>query len=584
MRQGTSGPEHLALLDAEAARAGDAAAVDAGDTWAALMERAAGHLARGILEAGGHGYGLKVAVLVGKGNNGGDGWAAARRLRERGAAAWVVAPDGVDVEVSDEAGAHRAAWIGSGGRTSTGFDDVEAALRWADVAVDALLGTGTTGAPRGPAAEAVQALRAAHAGGTTIVACDIPSGVSADDGAVTDDAAVRADVTVTFGALKRGLLLHPGATYAGRVVLGDLGERYDTGERYDAGERTDLGVRGGASARGRAGAGEGGHRAVWAALTPSGAAPPALPPEADKRARGVVVTVAGAVGTAGAAVLASEGAMRAGAGLVTAAVPDPVRRDVAAAADPGVMVRPLPADENGAVGHDAIHALPDLAGVDAVVAGPGLGHGPGATELVRALRATSTSLVLDADALNVHRDAPEELADHRGALVLTPHERELARIGGGEDGPDAWRRRVEQVPTLAADLDATIVVKGPGTMVVAPDGRVWVCPLGGPALGSGGTGDVLAGVVGAAVARGDDVPLAVARAVWWHAAAGERVGGRSGGWGTATDVLRELPEVLADLRGWVEGRLTQDAASHGLPWDRWRALGHAVRHEGSDAR
>jgi NAD(P)H-hydrate repair Nnr-like enzyme with NAD(P)H-hydrate dehydratase domain len=127
-------------------------------------------------------------------------------------------------------------------------------------------------------------------------------------------------------------------------------------------------------------------------------------------------------------------------------------------------------------------------------------------------------------------------------------------------------------------------VKGPGTMVVAPDGRVWVCPLGGPALGSGGTGDVLAGVVGAAVARGDDVPLAVARAVWWHAAAGERVGGRSGGWGTATDVLRELPEVLADLRGWVEGRLTQDAASHGLPWDRWRALGHAVRHEGSDAR
>ena len=543
----------LPLLDAEAARAGDAAAVDAGDTWAALMERAAGHLARGIVAAGGHGYGLKVAIIVGKGNNGGDGWAAARRLRERGAVAWVVAPDGIDVEVSDEAHAHRAAWIASGGRTSSGLGDVEAALRWADVGVDALLGTGTRGAPRGPAATAVEALRDAYRRGTTIVACDIPSGVTADDGSVAaEDAAVVADVTVTFGALKRGLLLHPGAVHAGRVVLGDLGERYDPGP------------------------------ATWSVLTPRGAAPPPLAADADKRARGVVLAVAGAVGTAGAAALTGGGALRSGAGLVTVAVPDVVRTDVAAAVDPGLMIRPLPSDEHGEVGPGAADALPDLAGVDTVVAGPGLGHGPGATELVRALRATSASLVLDADALNLHRDAPEELAEHTGALVLTPHERELARIGGGEDGPDAWRQRVERVPQLAEDLDATIVVKGPGTMVVAPDGRVWVCPLGGPALGSGGTGDVLAGVVGAAVAavvaagRIEDVPLAVARAVWWHAAAGDLAGGRVGGRATATDVLDELPAVLKRLQAGdpahpPSGPAAPREAQGRLPWASWRA-------------
>jgi ADP-dependent NAD(P)H-hydrate dehydratase / NAD(P)H-hydrate epimerase len=169
-------PDSVALLDAAGARAGDEAAVRAGDSWAALMERAAGHLARGIVAAGGHGYGLKVAIVVGKGNNGGDGWAAARRLREHGAVAWVVAPDGIDVEVSDEAAAHREGWLATGGRTSEGLDDLQAALAWADVGVDALLGTGTRGAPRGPAADAVAAFRRAHGAGTIVVACDTPSG------------------------------------------------------------------------------------------------------------------------------------------------------------------------------------------------------------------------------------------------------------------------------------------------------------------------------------------------------------------------------------------------------------------------
>ncbi|MEX1163808.1 MAG: NAD(P)H-hydrate dehydratase [Nitriliruptor sp.] len=507
-------PSAVPLYDAAAARRGDEAAVAAGDTWLELMERAAGHLARGVLGLAGRGYGLRVAVLVGKGDNGGDGWTAAPRLTAAGAQVRIVAVDGLEVETSDATTAGRTAWLRSVGRTSVGTGDLDAVLGWCDVAVDCLLGTGAHGAPRGPAAEGAAALRRAADRGTPVVACDVPSGVSADDGAA-GEGAVRADLTVTFGARKRGLLLHPGAAHVGRVVVGDLGPRYDPGPTS------------------------------WWALTPEGARPPELAVDADKRARGVVLAVAGAVGTSGAASLTATGALRAGAGLVTVAVPESVRAEVAARTDAGVMVRGLPASDDGEVA--GAEGLPDLDGVDVVVAGPGLGHGPGAPALVAELRSRAPRLVLDADALNVHRDDPEALAEHAGELVLTPHERELARIGAGQDGPDAWASRVERVPELAARYRATVVAKGPGTIVAAPDGRVWVCPEGGPALGSGGTGDALAGIVAAAIARADDVPLATARAVWWHAAAGRRCGADRAGRATATDLLAALPSVLGDL-------------------------------------
>jgi ADP-dependent NAD(P)H-hydrate dehydratase / NAD(P)H-hydrate epimerase len=501
------------LLDAAGARRGDEAAVAAGGTWDGLMARAAGHLARTVLQVAGRGYGLKVAVVVGKGDNGGDGWAAAPRLAAAGAQVRLVAVDGRDVGASPATTAFRAAWLATGAPVRDGVAPLDEVLAWCDVAVDAVLGTGAQGAPRGPAGEAVTALVQAASRGTPVVACDVPSGVGADDGTVAGTA-VRATATVTFGARKRGLLLHPGAAHVGRLRVGDLGPGYDPGT------------------------------SDWAALTVAGARPPGLPADADKRARGVVLAVAGAVGTSGAAALTAGGALRAGAGLVTAAVPEVVRPEVAARVDAGVMVSGLAADDRGVLA--GAEDLPDLAGTDVVVAGPGLGHGAGVARAVARLRAEAPRLVLDADALNVHREEPESLADHVGLLVLTPHERELARIGAGQDGPDAWARRVDRVPELAARYDATIVAKGPGTLVAAPDGRVWVCPHGGPTLGSGGTGDVLAGVVAAAIARADDVPLAVARAVWWHAVAGQRAGHGRARRGTATDLLAALPGALDD--------------------------------------
>ena len=484
------------LLDASQAAAGDEAAVAAGDTWAGLMARAAGHLTRGVVRAAGRQAGLRVVLVVGKGNNGGDGWAAARRLHDLGSACTVASVVPTDVEVSDEAGAHRSAWLASGGRVVVGPEEVARVVDGpdVDVVVDCLLGTGISGAPRGDVGRACAAINTARdTHRTLVVACDVPSGVASDTGAAPGDA-VRADATVTLGGMKRGLALHPGTAHAGRVTVGSLGARFAPPEQGDDGITWRL-----------VGAGDG---------APEGVGDVA----ADKRSRGSVMVVAGSVGAAGAAILATRGALWSGAGLTTLATPAHVQRVIAPVV-PSAMTLPL-RHVGQHVGPDAVDQL-DLSGIDAVAAGPGLGPTDGTRAVVDHLRAHAPRLVLDADAINVYRDDPDTLADHGGALVLTPHERELARIGGGDDGRDAWAHRVERVPQLAERFGAVIVAKGPRTIVAGPHGACWVVPVGGPELGTGGTGDVLAGVVAAAITSVpvDDpaaLTAAVARAVFWE--------------------------------------------------------------------
>ena len=527
-----------ALLDADAARAGDEAAVAAGDGRGVLMARAAGHLARVTVEAVGGGYGRRALVVVGRGDNGGDGWAAAPLLARRGMLVTVLAVDGLDAPTSEAAATARASWLAAGGRV---LDGPGSAPVGSDVVVDAVLGTGARGPLRDAALVGCAAVRDARAAGARVVACDVPSGVSVDDGTAVDGAVV-ADVTVTFGALKRGLVLHPGAAHVGRLVVGRLGARWPV---------ADTG---------------------WAALGPADAAPPERADDDEKRRRGTVLVVAGGPSTSGAAALAGRGALVAGAGLVTVATPGPARA-VVAAHDPAMMVLALPADADGALAAGAEHALPVA---DVVVAGPGLGTGAAVGALVAALRSRPSPLVLDADALNVVRDDPQALADHAGPLVLTPHARELARIGGGSDADDALAHRVERVGPLAERLGAVVVVKGPGSLVVAPDGRRWVTPLGSAALATGGTGDVLAGMIGAAIATDpEDVALAVARAVWWHAAAGELAGAGAGGRPSASAVATAVPAVLARLARSADpgpGRVAGSASGRGEPgWQRFRA-------------
>jgi len=504
----------VALLDATAARFGDRAAVDAGDTWAALMARSAHALATETIALLGHGYGLRVAVVVGKGNNGGDGWGAAEVLRRRGAQVRVVAPDGLDTPASAEADAHRQAWLRGRGWASGDAADVDLVLNWAEVGIDAVLGTGSLGAPRDVVIDVIKAFRDAHGRGLPIVACDLPSGISADDGKVGDgtvDAeAVIANLTVTFGGLKRGLVLHPGVAHAGRVVVAGLGPRYQP-----------LPVR-------------------WHALTAAGALDPPAPLDAEKRMRGVALAVAGNLGTAGAAALCGRGLVVGHAGLVTIATPGIVLPTVAGLV-PAAMTRPLPLEDPGGA---AMRQLSDASTFDVVVAGPGLGTGPGVRAVVDHLLASADRLVLDADALNAFREDPDALADHAGQLVVTPHVRELARLARR---PDAERHRTEVAVGLARRLRATVVAKGPATVVAASDGRVWVTPVGGPALATGGTGDVLAGLIGASIATAADVALATARAVWHHGFAGDHLAQTRGGRLTSEALVDHFPEAMAAL-------------------------------------
>ena len=456
----------------------DERAIAAGTSALELMERAAGGLARVVLAEAGHGYGLRVALLCGKGNNGGDGLAAARRLLRAGAApvVWLAAAEG---ELSAETAAQLARWRAEGGRVAL---SAQAALDGADVAVDCLLGTGSAGAPRGAVAEAIGALASAD---VPVVACDTPSGVDAATG-VVPGAAVRARVTVVIGAEKLGLRLWPARGHCGRMLGVDIGILRPE-DQPDAVLLTDADA-------GRL-----------------------LPPpdaQAEKRTRGVVLVVAGSAGMAGAALLAVRGALAAGAGLVTLAAEPEVLRQ-ATAVVPEALTLALPEDPEEA----AALVLKRAADSDAVVLGPGRGVDAGAVALARRVAAAcDRPLVLDADGLNAFRHDAAALAGHASPLlVLTPHRRELERLTGD---PDVWDARVDRLPALAAAWRAVVLAKGPGSVLAAPGGRLWVNGTGGPALATGGTGDVLAGMLGTLLAQRPDAETAAA-AVHLHGLAGE---------------------------------------------------------------
>lgn len=507
----------IALFTPAQVRAMDTRAFERGVTPLALMERAAGHLARGIIGAGGRGYGLPVGILAGRGNNGGDGLAAARRLLDAGAAPRVCLVAGAD-DVSADAATQLAHYRAAGGRL---VDSVGAALTGVRVAVDCLLGTGASGEPREPYRSAVAELNRTvrFARGMSVVACDVPTGVDADSGGVPGEA-VRADLTVTLGAHKRGLHLWPARGRCGRLVLGDLGIVDDGDE----------------------------PAAVVLEARDVARLLPALDPGAHKRTRGVVVVLAGSPGMTGAATLVARGAMAAGAGLVT----------VATSAEARAMIAPTVPE---ALTVDLADDAPDMAferlvgaleGADALAVGPGLGHHEPAVRLVRQVVAeVGLPLVLDADGLNAFRHEGELLAHHAAPmLVTTPHAGEFARLlagprgGQASDEPrDLWARRVSLVPEKAGEWGTIIVAKGPGSMIGAPDGRVWVNPTGGAALATGGTGDVLTGMIATLVAQ-RPVPESVAVAVYLHGLAGELAAPRAERSVTALDVAGAVPAAL----------------------------------------
>ena len=498
------------LYVAEEMRAIDAWAIDErGVPGMDLMERAGEGLARLVAEVGPDGL---VVCVCGKGNNGGDGFVVARLLREAGRDVRALIAGSPDELEGDAAEALR--------RLREVGGDVE---RWpnggldgAGVIVDALLGTGFTGAPRGDVADAIGAIASA---GAPVVAADVPSGLDASTGEVAG-VAVRAQATATFHAAKPGLWISPGKDHAGRV------------------EVIAIGIPEGAPGEPSIGLiGDG----VLAEV-------PRRASGSTKFSSGHVLVCGGSKGLTGAPCLAADAAMRAGAGYVTAFVPESLNA-IFEVKLTEVMTRPLP-DAEGALAAEGAEAVLEEASKrgGSLVIGPGLGKGDATFALARDLaRRAAVPIVLDADGLNAHAGRLEDLAGRGAPAVLTPHGGELARLLEVDSG-EVSAHRLEHARDAARRAGAIVVLKGDDTLVAEPAGAVAVSRGGAGALATAGTGDVLSGVIAAMLAKGLDAFVAACAGVELHRRAG-RLAARDVGSAEgviATDVVAALPRAASD--------------------------------------
>jgi NAD(P)H-hydrate epimerase len=462
-------------------------------------------------------------VVCGRGNNGGDGFVVARLLRRRGrpVSVWLLGDAG---DVRGDAAAMLAAWRRGGGRVRAlaGREDVAglaSECRRAALVVDALFGTGLNAPLAGPARDVVDAI---NASGAPTLAVDIASGVSSDTGQVLG-AAVRARVTATFGLAKVGQVVFPGAEHTGALEIVDIG-LVDEG-LLEAGPGIEL-------------------------LEPATVAAwlPRRTRAGHKGTFGHVLVIAGSRGKLGAALLAAHAAGRGGAGLTTLAVPSSLQ-PAAEGRVAEVMTAAVDDDGTGcgtSGDPERLRAL--LEGRTAVVCGPGLGLGDGPRALVAALiELTPVPLVLDADGLNAV--AGTALLRARPApTIVTPHPGEMARLLGGTV-PDVQADRIGVARRFAAAERVVVVLKGARTVIADPAGRTAICPTGNPGLGSGGTGDVLAGLVGSMLAQGLAPFEAATYAVFVHGRAADRIAADRGEVGLlARDVLAEVPPTIAELQ------------------------------------
>jgi ADP-dependent NAD(P)H-hydrate dehydratase / NAD(P)H-hydrate epimerase len=465
---------------------------DVGLPGAALME-VAGGAAASILRAR-YPDSHRVAVVCGPGNNGGDGFVVARRLLDEGLDVWIVLAAEAERFRGDAATMlHVADKLGVPQR---------ARLTGADLVVDALLGTGSHGAPRPPISDAIVRI-ARH--GAPVLALDIPSGVDSTTGAVPG-AAVQADCTVCFHGRKLGTAIEPGRRHAGEVLTVPIGlphalEPTPVARRIEA---SDL------------------------------ASVPSRDPAGTKYDAGAVLVVGGSPGTSGAPLLAARAALRAGAGVVFAAVAPEVRDQVAIGC-PELMV-------HGTRDPDEVLAL--AARADAVVLGPGLGRDDEATRLVDVLVAgIRGALLLDADALYALRARLASLRVRPAPTALTPHAGELARLLEIErDVVSA--SRLASVQRAAAEAGCSVLLKGPDTLIATPGEPLLVVETAVPGLATAGAGDVLSGVVGALLARGLEPSEALSLGAAAHGEAAARAAVQHGTF-SASDLERPLGLLLA---------------------------------------
>ena len=460
----------------------------------------------------------RIAVFCGSGNNGGDGIAAARLLMGMGFAVRCFLV-GSREKMTPDARAMEEKLTAAGGGLEP-FDPEDTAARvWlttCDCMVDALFGVGLNREVTGNYLDAIRWINRLSSPRCPVVACDIPSGLNADTGAVLGEA-VKAHATVTFTLAKPGLYLGEGRGYSGEVRVADIGIPFDL----------QIPIRR--------------RDALWA-MDQGTYSLPRRPRTAHKGDFGKVFILAGSEDYTGAPVLGANAAVRAGAGLVFLGVPREIYPIVAVKCDEA-MPFPLPED------YDTI--LNKARGCDIALIGPGLGRRPETEELVRRLLADLTiPVVLDADGINALEGHIDVLDDRTAPTVLTPHDGEFKRLTGcalpiGD--------RLTAARDFAAAHNCTLVLKGHGTVTAAPGGTAWINASGNPGMAKGGSGDVLAGMIAGLLGQKHlhgpytDLSEMTAAAVFYHGQAGDRCAGRLGEYGmTPADMIGEIPFVLKE--------------------------------------
>ncbi|KYZ75235.1 bifunctional ADP-dependent (S)-NAD(P)H-hydrate dehydratase/NAD(P)H-hydrate epimerase [Anaerosporomusa subterranea] len=495
---------------------------DYGIPGAVLMESAGIEAASAVETLLARSGGKRVCVFSGKGNNGGDGFVVARRLANHGYKVQVC----LTADISSLSG---EALIYFTVLQKMGLDILEiagerdwdkagVAVSFADCLVDALLGTGLHGIP---SERMVAAIDLMNSSGKPIIAVDIPSGVEADTGCVTRTA-VKAAKTVTFGLPKPGLYLHPGAAYAGEVTVVDIGIPADLLQSRAIKQNTVT------------------AEDVRSLL-------PLRAPDAHKGSCGRVGVIAGSQGMTGAAVLASTGALRSGAGLVTLGI--------AASLNPvlevkltEVMTCPWPENADGALGAKSVPYMDELAmQSDVTLIGPGLGRREETQTAIRQfIKEARRPLVIDADALTALSVDINILQQTEALAVLTPHPGEMAMLTG-LTVEEISQDRLYVARQAAIDWASIVVLKGAGTVVAFPDGEVYLNSTGNPGMATGGTGDVLAGIIASFIAQGLSSHDAAVAGVYVHGLAGDIAADRGMIGMTAGDLAEAIPAAIHSL-------------------------------------
>jgi hydroxyethylthiazole kinase-like uncharacterized protein yjeF len=519
-----------------------------------LMESAGKSVAEVFLEQ--YGYRMSdapgcVAVLCGKGNNGGDGFVVARYLKEEAEQVHVYLFANPQ-ELRGDAAKNFDLWRELGDVTSVrdadDWDKAWAGVSSAEVIVDALLGTGIRGAASGLIGRAIEDVnRLSHeataAKPAWVVAVDTPSGLPSD-GEPAAGPVVRAHWTVTFTAPKIGQLISPSAGACGQLVVCEIGSPAALVEQTAKGSLR------------------------WAGPDEFSGLPLIRSAESHKGTFGHALLVAGSLGKSGAAIMAGYAAMRAGAGLVTIATPDVVL-PIIAAAHPEFMTEPLLATETGtaskrnlapvAQGESARPAVFSiLAGKTVLAVGPGMGDHPETQEFIRLIvRASDRPVILDADGLNAFVGNPDKLADRNSKhLVVTPHPGEMSRLLGVPT-EKVQADRVQIAVQAAQRWNACVVLKGYHTVIASPDGRVFINTTGNPSLAKGGSGDVLTGLLAGLIAQfgTDDFLRVVALGVYLHGRAADLLSESSDSSGIlATEVAQAIPFARRKLLQELQGR------------------------------